>query len=221
MPKLSQLVACALALLNVSGCVSTKTSALEDSARLRARSVALTSRPRAAFMATTAGKASFALIGALAMERAGNALVTREGIADPAVEVGQALLAAAEKTYGVVPAPGDPVKIDTTDIAQLARAAKGADFLLDVQSYGQSFSYFPTDWSHYWVMTMLNVRLIDVPGARLVAEGHCAPSTHDDANPPDYDTLVGNHATRLKATLDAQRDRCIAMFKQQVLKIAD
>jgi hypothetical protein len=215
------MVACALAVVMLGGCVSTKTTAVDDSSRLHGKTVALTSRPRAAFLASTAGKAAFGLLGVAAMQKAGSTLVTEDQLADPAVEVSQALLSAAEKAYGVVPAPVGPVSIDTTDVAALARAAKGADYLLDVQSYGQQFAYYPSDWSHYWVAININVRVIDVPGARLIAEGHCAPNSRDQPDPPNYDTLVGDHGARLKAMLDAQRDQCIAQFKKQVLRIEE
>lgn len=212
---------CLPALFALNGCVSTKTSAIEDTSQFQSKTVALTARPRAAFMAGTAGKAMFAVVGAVAMEESGKAIVTDNAIDDPATTVARDLLAAAEKRYGVVAAPMQPIVIDTTDMSQLARAAKGADLLLDVQSYGQSFMYFPADWSHYWVSTIINVRLIDVPRAGLIGEGHCDVNTRKDPNPLTRSELLEDKAARLKAILDAQSAHCAAKFRAEVLRIAE
>lgn len=212
---------CLPALFALSGCVSTKTSAIDDALQFQSRTVALTARPRAAFVAGTAGKAMFGVLGAVAMEESGKAIVAENAIDDPARTVALDLLAAAEKRYGVVAAPMQPIAIDTTDVPQLARGAKGADLLLDVQSYGQSFMAFPVDWSHYWVGTMINVRLIDVPRARLIGEGHCNVDTRKDPNPPTRSELLESKAARLKAVLDAQSAQCAAKFRTEVLRIAE
>jgi hypothetical protein len=212
---------CLPALFALNGCVSTKTSPIEDTSQFRSKTVVLTARPRAAFMAATTGKAMFGVVGAVATEESGKAIVTENAIDDPAKTVGSNLLAAAEKRYGVVAAPMQSVVIDTTDVSQLARAAKGADLLLDVQSYGQGFMCFPTDWSHYWVRTIINVRLIDVPRARLIAEGHCDVDTRKDPNPPTRSEMLEGNATRLKVILDAQSSHCAAKFRTEVLKIAE
>jgi hypothetical protein len=172
-------------------------------------------------MAETAGKAAFGLFGVAAMEENGKTIVAQNGIADSATTVSQDLLAAAQRRYSVVPASMAPIPIDTTDISQLAHAAKGADFLLDVQSYGQSFMYFPTDWSHYWVSTVINVRIIDVPQAKLIAEGHCAENTRNEPSPPTRDELLADKAVRLRTILDAQSAQCASKFRREVLKIPD
>ena len=203
----------------LAGCVSTKTSAVDDTSRLLGKTVALTSRPRAAFMAATPGKAMFAVLGAVAMEEAGRKIVSENNIEDPAVRVGRDLLSVAQRRYGVVSASISPVSIDSTDIKQLAHAAAGADFLLDVQSYGQGLNFRSDSLTHYWVNTLINVRVIDVVNASLIAEGHCFADTRKDPDPPTYDQLLADHASRLKAILDAQSDECTSKFKREVLKI--
>jgi hypothetical protein len=216
-----RILLCACVVLSLAACVSQRTSAVNDSSKLQAKTVALTARPRAAFMAGTAGKSMFALIGVVAMEESGKAIVAENGIEDPAVTVRRDLLAAAEKHYGVIPASMPPVSIDTTDIAQLARAAKGADYLLDVQGCGQAFNPLTLNWAHYWINTMINVRVIDVPQAKLIGKGHCAVNNRDEPNLPTHDELLANNAARLKTILDAQSAQCTAQFKRDVLKIPD
>jgi hypothetical protein len=68
-------------------------------------------------MAGTAGKAMFAVVGAVAMEESGKAIATENAIDDPTTTVARDLLAAAEKRYGVVVATTQTIAIDTTDIS--------------------------------------------------------------------------------------------------------
>jgi hypothetical protein len=170
-------------------------------------------------MATTGGKALFGPLGVLGMEEAGKKIAAENNIEDPAVQVGRNLLTAAEKRYGVVEASMSPIKTDVTDVTHLAHAATGTDILLDVQSYGQSFNFFPDRPKHYWLQTMLNVRVIDVPNARLIAEGHCAVSSRNDSDSPTYDELLADKAARMKAVFNAQSEQCSAKFKSEVLRI--
>jgi hypothetical protein len=79
--------------------------------------------------------------------------------------------------------------------------------------------WWSTVFTHYWVDTLINVRVIDVVNASLIAEGHCVADTRKDPDPPTYDQLLTNHASRFKAILDAQSDECASKFKREVLKI--
>jgi hypothetical protein len=212
---------CLVFCLPFAGCVSQKTTAVDDTNQFQGKTVAVTARPRVTFMAATAGKAMFAIAGAFAMAASGNSIVAENGIGDPAPMISQDLLTAAEKRYGVMAASMAAVPIKSTDTAELARAATGADFLIDVECNGQSFSYFPTDWTHYSVGSDFSVRVIDVRKAKLIAEGHCAVDSRSETNHPTRDELLANKAVRLKATLDAQSAQCAAQFRREVLKIPD
>src|SRR5258708_14328233 len=72
----------ALLFVFLGGCVSTRNATVgeERTHEWRGKSVALTVRPRADFVAMTAGKAAFALIGAVAMIKAGKAIVAKNGV---------------------------------------------------------------------------------------------------------------------------------------------
>jgi hypothetical protein len=205
----------------LAGCVSTRNVSVSDARtrEWRGKTVALTTRPRADFVAMTAGKAMFALVGAVAMIEAGNSLVEKNGIEDPAPILGQNLLSDAETHYGVVAAVPALVAIDTTDVMKMANAAQGADLLLDVQSMGGQFRYFPTDWSHYAVDSGFKVRLIDVRTGSLIAEGFCHQTTQKDPSPPTKDELLADGAARLKTILTTQRGVCLQQLKKDVLAI--
>src|SRR5258708_35360496 len=72
----------ALLFVFLGGCVSTRNATVgeERTHEWRGKAVALTVRPRADFVAMTAGKAAFALIGAVAMIEAGKDIVANDGI---------------------------------------------------------------------------------------------------------------------------------------------
>jgi hypothetical protein len=205
-------------LLVLVGCVSTRNAPVsaDRTHGLQGRTIALSNRPRADFVAMTAGKAAFALVGAVAMIEAGNTIVKDNGIDDPAPLLGQKLIGEAEVRYGVVAATPPSVAIDTTDLARMAHAASNADLLLDVQSLGSQFRYFPTDWSHYAVDSAFKVRLLDVHSAALIAEGFCRQTTQKDPAPPTKDELLDDNAARLKAILASQRDACLQKLTKEV-----
>jgi hypothetical protein len=207
--------------LVLAGCVSTRSVSVtnERTQAWRGKTIAVTTRPRADFVAMTAGKAAFAMVGAIAMIEAGKTIVKENDVQDPAQALTQGLLAEAELRFGVVPAANVSVAIDTTDVPKLAHAASDADLLLDVQSMGNQFRYFPTDWSHYAVDSAFKVRLIDVHSRALVAEGFCRQTTQKDPSPPTKDELLADRAARLKSIRATQRDACLAQLTKDVLGV--
>lgn len=204
----------------LTGCVSTKTveAPAEQLSKWQGKTVALTDRPRAGFLPMTAGKAMFAVLGVAAAVDAGSTIVTENGIEDPAPQLARDLLAAGQEKYGVVPATIAPVKVDTGDVAQLAKAAKGADLLLDVQNMGLGWFYGATDWSHYRVVSSYKFRVIDVTKGALIAEGFCK-RTPDKSEPKTKDELLVDHAALLKQIIADQRNACRDEFEKQVLSI--
>lgn len=198
-----------LALL-LCGCISAPKSAVgtADVSSWRGKTVALTDRPRAGFVAATPAKAMFAMIGAAAAIAAGGSIVKENGIEDPAPRVAREILEAAQQRYGVVPSSIAPIKIDTTDTKALAKAAQGADLLVDVQLTGQTLSYYPTVWNHYWVLEGFVLRVIDVHTGKLLGGGSCVQNSNKDSNPPTYDQILDNHAELLKAMLSKETNAC-------------
>ncbi len=208
-----------LAASMMAGCVSVPKQAVSEKAagNWHGKSVVLSDRPRAGFVAMTAGKGAFALIGAAAAIESGKTIVEENGIEDPAPVVAHELLKLAQARYGVVAASLGPVKVDTTDVKQLAKAAGGADLLLDVQSLGAQFSYFPTQWGHYWVGSGLVLRVIDVHTGEVLGGGSCHRDSRKEDNPPTKDDLLANKAELLKEILATQRDSCRDELAQKFL----
>lgn len=205
----------------VVGCATVPTQSVSNQAMVawKGKTVAFTSRPRPSMVMMTAGKAVFGVIGVAAGVSAGNALVKQDNIPDPAPLVAQDLLQIAVQHYGVVPASLPPAAVDTRDAAELAKAANGADLLFDVESLGQAIYYYPTDWSHYWLMSGLILRVVDVHTGVVVGQSVCRQSSQHQANPPSKVQLLANGGQVLKSMIAAQSAACREQFAAQVLKV--
>lgn len=205
----------------VVGCASVPTQSVSNQSMVawKGKTVAFTSRPRPSMVMMTAGKAAFGLIGVAAGVSAGNALVKQDNIPDPAPLVAHDLLQIAEQQYGVVPASSPPAAVDTRDTAELAKAGSGADLLFDVESLGQGINYFATDWSHYWLMSGLILRVIDVHSGTVVGQAVCRQNSQHQPNPPSKDQLLANGGQVLKSMITAQSEACRDLFAAQVLKV--
>lgn len=205
----------------VVGCATVPTQSVSNQSMVawKGKTVAFTSRPRPSMVMMTAGKAAFGLIGVAAGVSAGNALVKQDNIPDPAPVVAHDLLQIAEQQYGVVPAGLPAAAVDTRDAAALAKAANGADLLFDVESLGQGINYFPTDWSHYWLMSGLILRIIDVHTGTVVGQAVCRESSQHQANPPSKSQLLADSGQVLKSMIATQSDACRDQFAAQVLKV--
>jgi hypothetical protein len=218
-PRIAVLV---LAGAVLAGCVSTRTAPVADTraAEWRGKSVVLTQRPTTDFIAMTAGKAAFAVVGVVAMLEAGKKIVEENGIEDPSPRLARDLLAAAQAQYGVTPASISPVQAGSTtvDPAKLVDGAAGADLVFDIQGMGGQFRYLPLHWGSYVVDSGYKFRVIEVAGAKVVAEGFCHQQG-DSKNAVSKDELLADHAARLKQILDSERQACFEELKQKVLGI--
>ena len=203
-----------------AGCVSVQQIPMDASSTdaIRGKEVVLAERERPDFTAMTADKAAFGLIGAAAMTSAGNDIVKKHGIEDPAVYIGEALAAELGSRYSVRRSPkGAPVLSD--DAADLAKAASGADLALDVRTLGWAFAYFPTSWTRYRVIYNARLRLIHTKTGKVLAEGLCARAPEQTAASPSYDELLANGAERLKQELRAAAEHCVNEFKTKTLAL--
>ena len=78
-----------------------------DAAGLQGKIAAVTTHKTPSFVAMTAGKAAFALLGAAGMIKAGNTFVEKNAIQDPAVLLREQLGAALRDAYGLQLSPAD------------------------------------------------------------------------------------------------------------------
>lgn len=167
-------------------------------ASLSGKTLVVTRHEKPAFVAATAGKATFALVGAGAMVVEGNRLVKGNAIADPADIIEAQLVPALVKHNALLWQPSSTRVVTTTKAAGIAKAQADADVVLDIESIGWNFNYYPTHWGSYWTGYVVRVRLIDAKTAALLAGGSCGANTLQHPNPPSKAQLLQNDARLLK-----------------------
>lgn len=188
---------------------------------LGGKTLAITRRGvKPSFMAMTAGKATFALLGAAAMAADGNRIVKDNDIADPAGTVEAVLVPALVKQYGVKLTPESGHSIAPgNDLKQIIGAAPGADLILDIRAIGWGFAYYPTHWGTYWVSYGVEVQLIDTKAGTVLADAPCGSNTQKNAAAPSKDALVGNGAQLLKDVLLSLGWNCSRLLASDKFRI--
>jgi hypothetical protein len=205
----------------ISGCVSIDKQAmpLATVTALKGQPVAQTRRAVPDFVAGSAGKAAFALIGYAMMVSDGNALVAKYKLADPADALAASLAAALESGRGAKMAE-QPIAVNTTNVDEISAAAAGtARFVIDVQTVDWGFAYFPSDWTHYSVKYFGKAKLIDSATKTTVAEGFCKALPQAKADAPTYDELVANDALVLKQQLAIAAQECAKTLKAEMFSL--
>lgn len=202
----------------LSGC-ATKTVQLESSTGSAYRGKIITysmyEKPPA-FMASSAGKAAFGALGAGAMLTKGNALVKDNNIQDPAATIGVTIATDLAQKYGLT-LVHPPHVLTENNLSEVAASyANTADLVLDVQSRGWGYSYFPLDWNNYYIIYSAKLRLIDTKQAKELAVGSFAYDSQDDPTPPTNEELLLNGAAGLKAELVKAQNQCILETRQRI-----
>lgn len=205
----------------VTGCATVNQPFNADTASaIKSQTVAVAgNNEKPNFVAMTAGKAAFAMLGAVAMIAAGNDIVKEHNVQDPAADIARALSARLGEKYGAQIAPAS-ISLNSEDPAQLAAAANGkARYVFDVRTAGWSFAYFPTDWTHYRVTYTARARLIDAEKKTVIAESICSQVPQTNEGAPTYDELLANGAALLKSKLADAGKECVAKFSDTMFKV--
>ena len=154
------------------------------------------------FMAMTAGKAAFALLGTAAMAADGKQIVADNEIRDPADIIQAALVPALVQKYGLVlKNEGASAITPGNDPKEILGAQPGSDVVLDLRSVGWQFGYAPTHWGAYWVAYGVEVRMVDASTGKLIAYQGCGGNTQKHEVRPTKDDLLLDKAQLLKDTL--------------------
>jgi hypothetical protein len=204
----------------LTGCVSVNQAALntDTSTKLQGRSVAASKYATPDFTAMTAGKAAFAILGAVAMIAEGNGIVRDNAIDDPALTIAAGLQSRLGTAKGMTAVTNTAIT-SKNDLPSVIASNPGADYVLDVQTLNWSFLYFPTNWTHYRVMYTARVRLIDAASKTVVAESGCKSVPSDDKNAPTYDELLADKAALLKSHLAKAAAECVDQVARETLKV--
>jgi len=191
----------------------------EVSAQLNGKNLATARYAKPDFTAFTAGKAAFAMLGALAMVTEGNEIVKANDIEDPALKITQGLAEKLVASRGMVVIPNQDKSAASDEVAVLLSTYPNVHYVLDVKTLGWAFVYYPTDWSHYKVNYSARLRLIDSSTKAVAAEAGCQAIQADDKNPPTKDQLLDNKAALLKEYLDKAASSCLEVLSKDLLKL--
>jgi hypothetical protein len=220
-------LALSLVAVALSGCAGTANVPLDKAraAQLAGSSLVTTRRERADFANMKAstmalgglgGAVGGAIAGASTV-KAGNELIAKNNIPDPAVVIARELTAFMATRWSLKPQSGDPLSVKTSDLKELATSAGQADLLLDVQTLNWSTIYLPTQWNHYRVLYSVRLRLIDTKKQQLLAQGFFAWKTPDEGPFPSNDELYADNGEILRTLLDQATKAATEYFRKNVL----
>lgn len=201
------------------GCASTKTVPM-DTAKVEQTSpasITISSREKPSFAAMTAGKAMVGgLVGAAAMIISGNNIVEENKIEDPASHISSGLAASLAERLGIEEVEESGIVTKESGVAGLSRDYASSDLLVDVETLGWGFSYYPFAMRTYHVPYSARLKVIDTRSMQAVAEAHCSrrPDKTDDS--PSHAELLANGAERLKQELVAAADSCMREFENKI-----
>lgn len=148
----------------------------------------------------------------------GNSIIKANEIADPAIEISQALSKKIASTHGMKAVESSLVAA-SDDTKALAATYTGADYVLDVKTSNWAFIYYPTDWSHYKVTYRARLRLIDAARQTVVAESSCLSEQGDEAKRPSKEQLLEGRARLLKSYLAKAASSCVDVFARDVFQL--
>ena len=215
--------AVALCLLPVSVFAAKKPTPLSeaDAAALQGKTAAVTLHDTPSFVAMTAGKAGFGLFGVAAMTKAGNDFVKDNDIRDPSVLLRDRLGALLHEVHGLDVRPVDTVETKEKKPAALAALHGDADVVLSVRTTGWSYSYYPKDWSHYWIGYAAAVELIDAKTGKSLSQISCGANTGVSPIKPSLEDLRANRAQLAKDVLEGLGWLCVRLVAKEAFRIPD
>jgi hypothetical protein len=217
--RIAVATACAVSALVVAPAAEAakaKPISADNAAAMSGQTIAVTQRELPDFSAMTSSKAQLGMAGAFMMIGVGNGIVRDNHIEDPAVamaaDLAQTLAAARGATVVET-----PVAAKGQNPKEIAAAAGEAKYVVDVATTYWGYMYQSFDWSHYSVLYMAKLKVIDVSTKAVIAEGQCKWKPAKDAKLPTAEELLANEAAEVKAQLAQARDACAAEFKRDVL----
>jgi hypothetical protein len=190
----------------------------DSGAALAGKTIVVTRHEKPSFVAMTAGKAGFALIGFGAMVAAGNKIIADNEVADPADILERELVPAVAKHYNFTVKAGPSPVIKGKKPKEIAATQTEGDYILDLQSIGWQFAYYPTDWNSYWTAYSVQVQLIERASARVVSNVFCNANNNKHPASPSKESLLENKAQLLKDVTTNHGWACVhVLAKDQFL----
>jgi hypothetical protein len=213
---MKRIIIAGVLIVTLTGC-ATKTVPLTSSVgnAYRGKSITYAIHEVPSFSAMTADKAMFGALGGAAMISKGNKIIRENEVPDPAATIGATLVNDLAIKYGlIIKQPTKRTSSKKTE--QVASDYRHADLVLDVQTRGWGFAYFPMDWNNYHIMYTAKLKLIDTKKATELAIGSFAYDSKDNKKHPTYGQLTNNKAERLKQELKKAQTQCIIESRQRI-----
>jgi hypothetical protein len=203
------------------GCVHVeqKPLAKDSVATLAGKSIDYTEYEKPGFVATTAGKAMFGAIGAVAMVAAGNQIIKENDVPDPSISISHQVMDLLVAQHGMKKSDHHSDLAESDDVGVLSLKRKDVDYLLDVKTVGWSFVYFPTNWVRYRVFYTTRMRLIDTAQQQIVASTLCGANPVIEADAPTKDELLSDKAKLLKTYLQKSANDCTTILSRDFLQL--
>lgn len=192
-----------------------------DAAALQGKTAAVVLHEPESFVAMTAGKAGFGLLGVGAMIKAGNDFVEQNGIQNPTTLVREQLSALLQSEYGLQMQPVDTAVTKDKKAAKLAKLHPEADYVFSVRHGGWNYGYFATQWAEYWVGYSVQVQLIDTKTGRQVSNLACNANTLQSPVRPSRDQLHADGAALTKDIVGHLGWLCVRLLGKEQFGIAE
>lgn len=181
--------------------------------------VAVSRYPITDFAALTPGKATFAMLGAMAMISEGNSFIKDNGIADPAHDISAGLRKGLVDKYRMTEFATTELPLSDDSLDTIVKSYPGSDFVVDVKTTEWSYGYMPVNWDSYHVRYTARARLIDVKHNRVVAEDYCTRSPKELKDAVSRERLVENRGQVLRSKLAGYAADCANELANRMLKL--
>jgi len=198
--------------LIVTGCATVTTDELSvaESEEMSEKTVVMSRyKELPDFVAQTATNAQFGLLGLAAAKSNGNAMIQKNNIADPAIDISRQLAAGLGENYNLKVVENGELKSESGKLENLVEVYQGYDYILDVRTLGWRSIHFPTDWNSYKVLYAAHAKLIDAASQSVVAEELCnyIPEYEDSNDAPSYEELENGKG--LRSELEKSVSYCV------------
>lgn len=190
-----------------------------DAAALQGKTAAVVQFEIPPFTAATTGKATFGIVGALSMIKAGNDFVRDNAVPDPAVLVRDQLSVILRETYGLQTLPADATATKEGKPAKLAKLHPETDYVLSVRNIYWNYIYYPTDWTHYHLNLVVSAQLIDTKSGRPISDATCTVGSKDTPIRPTLNQLRANGAQLTKDIFTGFAWRCVQQLAKEQFNI--
>jgi hypothetical protein len=192
-----------------------------DAAALQGKTAAVTQHKPASFIAMTAGKAGFGLLGVAGMVKAGNDFVAENGIEDPSVLLRTQLGMLLQNQYGLQVQPVDTTVTEEKKSAKIARLHPESDVILSVRTHGWNYGYYAANWGEYWIGWSAEVQLIDSKSGKAFAQTFCGANTQGSPIHPKLEDLRADRAQLTKDVLNHLGWLCVQLLAKDFLRVPE